>query len=85
MPPPEHGFIGPEVSFDTALERLKWFIPFTPVQNVSGGPAVSLPLARSSSGLPIGVQLASRLGHERTLLELAMEIESAAPWPTMPD
>jgi amidase len=85
MPPPEHGFIGPEVSFDTALERLKWFIPFTPVQNVSGGPAISLPLARSSSGLPIGVQLASRLGHERTLLELAMEIESAAPWPTMPD
>jgi amidase len=83
MPPPEHGFIGPDVPFDTALERLKWFIPFTPVQNVSGGPAISLPLSKSSAGLPIGVQFASRLGLERTLLELGLEIEAAAPWPTL--
>jgi len=83
MPPPEHGFIGPEVPFDTALERLKWFIPFTPVQNVYGGPAISLPLSKSSSGLPIGVQFAARLGQERALLELALEIEAAAPWPTL--
>jgi amidase len=83
MPPPEHGYIAPEVAFDTALERLKWFIPFTQVQNVSGGPAISLPLAQSKDGLPIGVQLASPLGQERTLLELALEIEAAAPWPTL--
>jgi amidase len=83
MPPPEHGYIGPEVAFDTALERLKWFIPFTQVQNVSGGPAISLPLAQSKDGLPIGVQLASPLGQERTLLELALEIEAAVPWPTL--
>lgn len=81
MPPPEHGFIGPNVPFDTALERLKWFIPFTPVQNVSGGPAISLPLARSSEGLPVGVQFAASLGRERTLLELGLELEAAAPWP----
>lgn len=81
MPPPEHGFIGPEVPFDTLLERLKWFIPFTPVQNVSGGPAISLPLAQSKAGLPIGIQFAAPLGGERTLLELALEIEAAAPWP----
>ncbi len=81
MPPPEHGFIGPEVPFDTLLERLKWFIPFTPVQNVSGGPAISLPLAQSKAGLPIGIQFAAPLGRERTLLELALEIEAAAPWP----
>ncbi len=83
MPPPELGFIGPQVPFDTALERLKWFIPFTPVQNVYGGPAISLPLSKSRSGLPIGVQFAARLGRERTLLELALEIEAAAPWPTL--
>jgi amidase len=82
-PPPEHGFIGPNVPFDVALERLKWFIPFTPVQNVSGTPAISLPLSKSSNGLPIGVQLASRLGGERTLLELSLEIEAAAPWRTL--
>ena len=83
MPPPEHGFIGPQVPFDTALERLKWFIPFTPVQNVSGAPAISLPLARSKTGLPLGVQLASPMGTEQTLLELALELEDAAPWPTL--
>ena len=83
MPPPEHGYIGPDVPFETALERLKWFIPFSPVQNVSGGPAISLPLAQSSGGLPIGVQLASSMGAERTLLELAIELEAAAPWPSL--
>lgn len=81
MPSPEHGYIGPEIRFETALERLKWFIPFTPTQNVSGGPAISLPLGQSEDGMPLGVQLASPLGDERTLLELALEIEAAAPWP----
>jgi amidase len=85
MPPPELGFIGPEVEFETALERLKWFIPFTPVQNVSGTPAISLPLARSADGLPLGIQLAAAMGAERTLLELALELEEAAPWPSLAD
>lgn len=85
MPAPEHGYIGPEVPFDTALERLKWFIPFTPTQNVSGSPAISLPLGRSNDGMPLGVQLAAPLGEERTLLELALEIEAAAPWPRLGD
>ena len=83
MPPPEHGFLGPEVPFDTALERFKWFVPFTPVQNTSGGPAISLPLGQSKQGLPIGVQLAAPMGDERTLLELALELEAASPWPTL--
>jgi amidase len=83
MPPPEHGYIGPDVPFEIALERLKWFIPFTPTQNVSGGPAISLPLGQSKKGLPIGVQFASPIGGERTLLELALEIEAAAPWPSV--
>jgi amidase len=65
------------------LERLKWFIPFTQTQNVSGGPAISLPLGQSQDGLPLGVQFASRIGDERTLLELAFEIEAAAPWPSL--
>lgn len=83
MPTPELGFIGPEVPFETALERLKWFIPFTPVQNVCGNPAISLPLAQSESGLPIGIQFASAMGAERTLLELALELEDAAPFRTI--
>ena len=83
MPPPEHGYLGPDVPFETAVERFKWFVPFTPVQNVSGGPAISLPLSQSAQGLPLGVQFASPLGDERTLLELALEIEDAAPWPSL--
>jgi len=83
MPPPEHGYIGPEVPFETALERLKWFIPFTPTQNVSGAPAISLPLGQSKDGLPLGVQFASPMGEERMLLELALELEAAAPWPSL--
>ncbi|MBW2210005.1 MAG: hypothetical protein JRG67_03015 [Deltaproteobacteria bacterium] len=44
---------------------------------------MSLPLGRSQEGLPLGVQFASRLGDDRTLLELALEIEAAAPWPSL--
>jgi amidase len=84
MPTPELGFLGPDVPFETALERLKWFIPFTPVQNVCGNPAISLPLGGSESGLPIGIQFASAMGAERTLLELALELEDAAPFRTIP-
>lgn len=83
MPPPEHGYVGPEVPFETLLERMRWMVPFTPVQNVAGTPAISLPLARSRAGLPLGIQLASAMGAERTLLELALEVEEAAPWPTL--
>jgi amidase len=82
-PAPEHGFIGPEVDFETCLERMRWFIPFTPIHNVSGSPAMSLPVATSSDGLPVGVQIAAGMGSERTLLELALELEAASSWPTL--
>ncbi len=82
-PPTEHGFIGPEVPYETSLERMRWMIPFTPVQNVSGEPAMSLPLAQSRDGLPIGIQLAAEMGAERTLIELALELEQASAWPTL--
>ena len=82
-PPPRLGHLGPDVPFATSLRRLGSFIPFTPIQNVSGGPAISLPLAQSESGLPIGVQFASAMGTERTLLELALELEEASPWATL--
>lgn len=79
-PPPRLGHLGPEVPFGTSLKRLGRFIPFTPIQNVHGGPAISLPLSRSETGLPIGVQFASAMGDERTLLQLALELEEASPW-----
>jgi amidase len=82
-PPPRIGHLGPDVPFDVAIERLEEFLPFTASQNVSGTPAVSVPAGKSDDGLPIGVQLAAALGHERMLLELAFELEESAPWPLL--
>lgn len=80
-PPPRLGHLGPDVSFDLAIERLRAFLPFTVVQNVSGAPAISLPSGMSKTGLPIGIQFAAAMGQERTLLEFAFELEESAPWP----
>jgi amidase len=83
-PAPPIGHLGPDVEFRTNLVRLLQFASSTPVQNVSGSPAISLPLGRSSTGAPLGVQIAAPFGHERRLLEIAFELEQAAPWPTRP-
>ena len=56
------------------------FVPFTPLFNATGQPAVSLPLHWSGDGLPIGVQLAARYGEEATLVRLAAALEEARPW-----
>jgi amidase len=53
---------------------------FTVLQNITGQPAISLPLASSKSGLPIGVQFVGRFGEEHLLLQLASQIEKAEPW-----
>lgn len=84
-PSPEIGYLGSEVPFDEAFERIKKYAVFTPVQNVTGAPAISLPLGLSNKGLPMGVQFASALGREREILELAFEIEEARPWPLIRD
>jgi len=71
--PREVGSVGPElgVRFSTFLR------PF----NVTGQPAISLPLHRTADGIPVGVQLAGPVGSEARLLSLAGQLESAAPWP----
>ena len=55
-------------------------IPFTPLFNVTGGPAASVPLGRCPSGLPVGVQIGAAFGNEATVLRLARGFEEAAPW-----
>ncbi len=56
------------------------YSPFTPLANVTGQPAISLPLAMSTQGLPIGVQLIGRFGADTRLLEIAAQLEAAVPW-----
>jgi amidase len=56
------------------------YVPFTPLQNATGQPAISLPLHWSADGLPVGVMFSTRLGEEALLLRLAGQLEQARPW-----
>lgn len=62
------------------FEAQKAFTPWTSAWNVTGMPAVSLPLHWTDGGLPVGVMLAARPAEEALLLALAAQVESAAPW-----
>lgn len=79
---PPLGYLSPRVPFDLFLERLTDFAVFTPLHNVVGAPAISLPLGPPSPA-PLGVMVSARRGDDRTLLELAFEVEQAAPWPSL--
>jgi amidase len=63
-----------------AFFRQTLWTPFTPLINVTGQPALSLPLASSSDGLPIGIQFIGRPFDEATLIRLAAQLEAARPW-----
>jgi len=66
-----------ENTYDAALYG---FIPNTQPFNICGAPAMSVPLAMSDGGLPIGVQFAAKTGNEAVLFRLAGQLEKAAPW-----
>ena len=78
-PPVPVGYFD-EVEPAENFERQKRFTPYTALYNISGQPAVTLPLYWNSEGLPIGVMLAGRLGDEATLIALSAQVEAARPW-----
>jgi amidase len=63
-----------------AFTRSASFTPFTPPCNISGQPAISLPLYQREDGLPLAVQLIGQPAGEGALLALAAQLEAAHPW-----
>jgi amidase len=66
--------------FDQVLDPMIDYVSYTPTWNATGHPCMSVPLGKSSDGLPIGSQFIAHHGEERLLLELAYELEAAHPW-----
>jgi amidase len=80
-PAPKIGEHAPEQPFETLLAKLIDYVAFTPINNVGGGPAISLPHCLMAQGLPGSVQLSAPRGGERILLQLAYELEATSPFP----
>lgn len=79
-PPPLGWFDFDRAHPHQATERLEQYPRFTSFANVTGQPAISLPLCWNDVGLPIGVQFTGRYGDEATLLRIASQLEIARPW-----
>jgi amidase len=78
-PPPRLGWFtaaGP----DQEEVRIASFMPYTAQFNMTGQPAISLPLHWTQGGLPVGVQLVAAYGREDVLIRVASQLEEAAPW-----
>jgi amidase len=62
------------------FQRSGYFTPFTAILNITGQPAISLPLYHGDDGLPTAVQLIAPPGREEVILSLATQLEGALPW-----
>ena len=82
---PRIGYLDPTADYQQIIDRLEDWVAFTPLQNVTGEPAISLPLALSANGLPVGMMFSAPIGQEARLLELAYELEDARPWARIDD
>lgn len=82
---PRVGHLDPTLDYETIIDRLQDWVAFTPWQNVTGAPAISLPLATTADGLPQGMMFGGAPGQEASLIELAYELEEARPFPRIQD
>lgn len=80
-PPVKLGVLSPsQTDMAVYAKALTTFGPFSALENQTGQPSMSVPLAMSKAGLPIGVMFSARYGDEATLFRLAGQLEQAAPW-----
>lgn len=79
-PPVRIGEIDQSADWHDLRRQLAGYVPFTPVANFAGLPAMSVPLDWSRDELPIGSHFMARVGDEATLLRLAAQLEAAHPW-----
>lgn len=77
---PELGYFSPHLSYEEITRRAVVYASYTALQNVSGSPALSLPLGTDSNNMPLGVHFGAPYGQEKRLIELAYELEEARPW-----
>ena len=69
-----------DTDFRTFRNAVGLYTTFLAIINASGQPAASVPVYWTESGLPVGVQLIGRFGHEADLLKISAQLEEAAPW-----
>lgn len=79
-PPPKIGELRLDQPFDAFVKNVIKASPITSLFNMSGLPAMSVPLHWNKNGLPIGVQFAAPFGADASLIALAAQLEQAAPW-----
>jgi len=79
-PTPPLGYLGPTAELTDLFSRMGTIVGFSMQFNITGQPAISLPLARHADGLPLGVQLVGASGREDVLLRIASQLEEAHPW-----
>lgn len=80
-PPPKLGYLFDVTrDYKVMARRVFDYLPHLPIENALGLPAMSVPLGMSSDGLPIGSHFVAKAGDEKTLFELAYELEQAQPW-----
>jgi amidase len=80
QPPAPVGWFRAAGDAAAEFERMKAWTPFTAIFNMTGQPAVNVPLHWSPDGLPIGVMLVGRPADEATLISLSAQLEEARPW-----
>lgn len=77
---PKIGYLDPKLDFETLITRVTNFAAFTAPMNVAGAASMSVPLAWSDSGMPVGAMFSAKQGDDALLFQLALELEQARPW-----